>query len=145
MSVLAFRRRKKVNSPAPGFSSGPERSSATGASRAPREPCLYLPVRSLRVVAGCCPNLLAEAELYLYRPEPGEAATETPADAHNHALATVRYLVSRLDERHLAKQRRAPAAETPPAAPEATAPPAPAHKKDPWLRLDNEALWRRLF
>jgi hypothetical protein len=61
---------------------------------------------TLRVVQGCCPNLLAEAELYRYSDDPGDRQTEVPVDEHNHALAALRYLVSRLDHRHMAQARR---------------------------------------
>jgi Terminase large subunit, T4likevirus-type, N-terminal len=64
----------------------------------------------LRVVEGACPNLLAEACLYRY-PEEGEGGNENPLDEHNHALAALRYLVSRLDERRMA--RRAAAVSSP--------------------------------
>jgi hypothetical protein len=50
----------------------------------------------LRVVEGACPNLLAEACLYRH-PEKGEGDSENPLDEHNHALAALRYLVSRID------------------------------------------------
>jgi hypothetical protein len=48
-----------------------------------------------------CPNLLAEARLYRY-PSAAERAERTelgenPIDANNHALAALRYLVSRLE------------------------------------------------
>ena len=39
----------------------------------------------LRVVAGACPNLLAEAGLYRY-PEGGSGGGENPLPEHNHAL-----------------------------------------------------------
>ncbi len=44
-----------------------------------------------------CINLIAEARLYRY-PTPAERETlgENPIDAHNHALAALRYLVSRI-------------------------------------------------
>jgi hypothetical protein len=58
----------------------------------------------LRVVEGACPNLLAEACLYRY-PEAGEGGSENPLDEHNHALAALRYLISRLDERRMARFR----------------------------------------
>jgi hypothetical protein len=64
---------------------------------------------TLRVVEGACPNLLAEACLYRY-PEQGEGGNENPLDEHNHALAALRYLISRIDERRLA--RRAPIAKS---------------------------------
>lgn len=52
----------------------------------------------LRVVAGASPQLLAEAALYRYPTQTdGERTSEIPIDAHNHALAALRYLVSRLD------------------------------------------------
>jgi hypothetical protein len=56
-----------------------------------------------------------------------------PVDEHNHALAALRYLVSRLDERHMAGPRPGRPADGPP------------RKPRPWLRLDNEALWTRIW
>lgn len=53
---------------------------------------------TLRILEGKCPNLLAEAELYRY-----ENDTETPLDENNHALAALRYLISRIDERKMAR------------------------------------------
>jgi len=48
----------------------------------------------LRIVKSACPNLFEEARHYHYDPDhPGE----TPVDADNHALAALRYLVSRID------------------------------------------------
>jgi hypothetical protein len=41
----------------------------------------------LKVLPGCCPNLLAEAELYRYSDEAADKRAETPIDDHNHALA----------------------------------------------------------
>ncbi|MBI2806207.1 MAG: hypothetical protein HYX68_14595 [Planctomycetes bacterium] len=48
-------------------------------------------------VAATCVRLIAEARLYRY-PTPAERAAigENPIDANNHALAALRYLVSRL-------------------------------------------------
>ncbi len=58
----------------------------------------------LRVLEGRCPNLLAEASLYRWASAvENEASGETPLDEHNHALAAVRYLVSRLDQRRMAQ------------------------------------------
>lgn len=54
----------------------------------------------LKVLEGACPNLLAEASLYRYD---SENQSESPVDEHNHALAALRYLVSRLDVRKLAR------------------------------------------
>jgi hypothetical protein len=52
----------------------------------------------LKIVAGACPNLLAEARLYRY-PTAAERQLlgENPIDAHNHALAALRYLVTRIE------------------------------------------------
>ena len=49
-----------------------------------------------------CVNLIAEARLYRY-PTPLERAAlgENPIDAHNHALAALRYLVSRISRRKM--------------------------------------------
>ncbi len=83
----------------------------------------------LKVRRETCPNLVAEAQLYRY-PTASERALagELPVDEHNHALAALRYLVSRLDARFFARLRRRP--DTP-AAPQ-TRPP------------DDEALWTPL-
>ena len=57
----------------------------------------------LRVLEGACPNLLAEAELYRYSPDPEDRRAENPVDDHNHALGALRYLVSKLDQYRLAR------------------------------------------
>src|SRR5205823_1782237 len=51
----------------------------------------------LKVVQGTCPNLLAEADLYRFSDAPAERTAEIPVDEHNHALAALRYLLSKLD------------------------------------------------
>ena len=58
-------------------------------------------------------------------------------DEHNHALAALRYLISRLDARQMARNRHGPRGADP-----GDTPPRPAPR--PWLRLDNEELWTRL-
>jgi hypothetical protein len=60
----------------------------------------------LKINGPACPRLLAEARLYRY-PTASERALhgENPVDAHNHALAALRYLISRLDARFLARMR----------------------------------------
>jgi hypothetical protein len=93
----------------------------------------------LRVLPGRCPNLLAEASLYRYGAEDRQHSAETPVDEHNHALAALRYLISGLDRRKMARRLEAPAGE----ADEAKVA-RPRAKERPWLRLDNEALWTRL-
>ena len=71
----------------------------------------------LRVLRPACPHLLAEAGLYRYpTPQERKGEGELPLDAHNHALGALRYLISRLDARFLARLRRpvergAPSAE----------------------------------
>ena len=61
----------------------------------------------LRVLRSACPNLLAEAKLYRYpTSQDGQADTEVPLDRNNHALAALRYLVSRLDTGFVARFRR---------------------------------------
>jgi hypothetical protein len=46
---------------------------------------------------GACPNLLAEAQLYRYSEDATDKRAETPVDDNNHALAALRYLVTKLD------------------------------------------------
>jgi hypothetical protein len=61
----------------------------------------------LKVSRSRCPQLLAEAKLYRY-PTPGERKHhgEDPIDAHNHALAALRYLIAKLDARFIARLRK---------------------------------------
>ena len=52
----------------------------------------------LKILAGDCPNLLAEAELYSYADDPyEESKSEKPQDKYNHALDALRYLVASID------------------------------------------------
>jgi hypothetical protein len=101
------------------------------------------------VVVGCSPNLLCEAGLYRYEPEEG---SERPLKEHDHAMDALRYLVSQIDARYLARYRktgtaaglvpdslRSSHAGTTPAG---ERPPRP--KRGPWLSIYNEALWTRL-
>jgi hypothetical protein len=68
---------------------------------------------TLRVIERYCPHLLAEARLYRYTDAPENRHAEAPVDEHNHALAALRYLVSKLDERRQARPQGPP--EAPPA------------------------------
>jgi hypothetical protein len=61
---------------------------------------------TLRVIEGACPNLVAEAGLYRYGDEGEYRHDENPLDEHNHALAAVRYLISRLDRSRMARDRK---------------------------------------
>src|SRR5205814_1652175 len=60
----------------------------------------------LKINGHACPNLIREARLYHY---PGaqetESATENPVDEFNHALGALRYLISKIDARALARFR----------------------------------------
>ena len=51
----------------------------------------------LKILQDRCPQLLHEAELYRYGDAAADKRAEAPVDEHNHALAALRYLVSRLD------------------------------------------------
>jgi Terminase RNaseH-like domain len=61
----------------------------------------------LKVSRSGCPQLLTEAKLYRY-PTPAERKHhgEDPIDAHNHALAALRYLIAKLDSRFIARLRK---------------------------------------
>jgi hypothetical protein len=101
---------------------------------------------TLKVLAGACPNLLAEAALYRYDAD-ARGKSEAPVKEHDHALDALRYLVSRIDARRLARLKGRPRAEEAPAEPSApAAPDKPGARPSPrpWLRLDNEALWHPL-
>jgi hypothetical protein len=84
----------------------------------------------LKVLRSRCPQLLAEGRLYRY-PTAQErfGDGELPVDAHNHALAALRYLVSRLDARFLARLRGG--RDKPEPCP-AVVPPQP---EDWWVRI----------
>jgi hypothetical protein len=95
----------------------------------------------LRVLEGCCPHLLAEADLYRYSADPEDRRAEVPVDDHNHALSALRYLVSRLDagklgQAALAELKGEPVGE------ELGPPPRPPR---PWLSIHNEELWTRIL
>jgi hypothetical protein len=93
----------------------------------------------LRIVRSACPNLFAEAQLYRYgQPPISGMASEVPVDAHNHALAALRYLVGQLDVGFLARLRRRQP-EPPQAAGDIHHPPL----RSP-IRLTDETLWTEL-
>ena len=62
---------------------------------------------TLRIVAGACPNLLREAELYRYAPNAGSRKGETPLDEEDHALDALRYLIATIDQRKLRRKLNA--------------------------------------
>ena len=89
---------------------------------------------TLRLVQGCCPNLLHEAQLYRYGTHQDERRSEVPVDLSNHALAALRYLIATLDQH---RQARGPDAAAP------TPPRRVPHEW--WQRLHDERLWTRIF
>jgi hypothetical protein len=94
---------------------------------------------ALKVLAGACPNLLAEAGLYHYDPA-DKGRSEKPVKEYDHALDALRYLISKIDARRMAKIRKTPRAEPPSDSASPTQPP-PAKPKRKWLSIYNEALW----
>src|SRR5262249_53375270 len=68
----------------------------------------------LKVIGFNCPNLLAEARLYRYPTKgDGRPASEVPIDENNHALAALRYMVSKLDARFISSYLRKTKERTP--------------------------------
>ena len=106
----------------------------------------------LKVVKHRCHGLLAEAKLYRYDTDKdGKAKGEVPVDEHNHAMAALRYLISRLDARFLAKWQRqhskgqAPLEEAPPDTDETAELVFGARPRRPRNRLwDNPDCWTSL-
>ena len=96
---------------------------------------------TLKILPGRCPNLLHEAELCRYSSEPEHRKTETPEDNNNHALAALRYLISRLDTGKLGRRPRPASAQQEKEDKKARL--NAAQKK--WMRWTNPALWRPAF
>jgi hypothetical protein len=104
----------------------------------------------LKVLASACPNLIAEAGLYRYPSRSDRAlAGENPIDENNHALAALRYLISRLDYKFLVTFRKGATTPTeieddpsPVGTSEAA---CPHERRRPWLDPRNEELWTPLF
>jgi hypothetical protein len=94
----------------------------------------------LRVLAGRCPNLVGEAGLYRYSDDPRDGHAESPVDEHNHALAALRYLISGLDRRKMARLQKTGADAT--EATEQSNETKPKRKEERWLSVYNEELWR---
>jgi hypothetical protein len=104
----------------------------------------------LRVLRSTCPNLLAEAKLYRYpksgisnsssesgSTDVGFTGSEAPIDQYNHALAALRYLVSRLDVGFLARFRRRSDEKSDARVPDASGEIASRRS----LRLNDDQLW----
>jgi hypothetical protein len=105
----------------------------------------------LKVLAPSCPNLVGESQLYRY-PTPQERAVEgeNPVDENNHALGALRYLISMLDRRFIARLKERSKKQGEPIEPlqdkpmdlEETARSVfGAHNPEKWLSVDNEQLW----
>ena len=61
----------------------------------------------LKVLSTHCPNLIAESKFYRYPTSTERTIVgENPIDDHNHALGALRYLVSKLDAKVLARLRK---------------------------------------
>ena len=96
---------------------------------------------TLKVLAGACPNLLREASLYRYSEDPTDRRSETPVDAHNHALAALRYMVCMIDAHQMARMKGKSGAGEPAAGEAGKA----KKREENWLSVRNEFLWRRVF
>jgi hypothetical protein len=60
---------------------------------------------TLKVLSGATPNLIAETGLYRYDPE-SRKRSENPIKEFDHALDALRYLISKIDFRRMAKIRK---------------------------------------
>ena len=93
----------------------------------------------LRVAGRRCPNLLYEAGLYRYDDASNGRGSETSLSESNHALDALHYLITRVDQRRMAKDRR----PAPPA--DGAGPPESPERKEDWRSAwGNEKLWTRL-
>ena len=94
-----------------------------------------------------CNNLCAEAKLYRY-PTSSERQRvgEKPIDDHNHALGALRYLISKIDARFIARLRKRTHGDGPVEEDDLTA--AREEKDGSWERQssvwdDGEGQWER--
>ena len=91
----------------------------------------------LKVLESRCPNLLTEAGMYRWG-EAEDRRAEVPVDKGNHALATLRYLIARLDKNHLARRVSKSDASPPPTnTPEQLAEEDCARRYRAWLDSDQ--------
>jgi hypothetical protein len=105
----------------------------------------------LKVHFPSCLNLFEEARSYRYpREDEAQRIGENPIDEHNHALGALRYLISKLDARFIAKLRKVSKVDD---GPEEIDLELQAERQEdtmrslgvkPWNRLDNPALWESL-
>jgi len=88
----------------------------------------------LRIVAGACPNLLQEAELYRWADvDDEEEHPEEPISENNHALDALRYLIMHLDENCPRRNFSSDSNLKPK--------PAPPRKKSVWQELNEHTGW----
>jgi hypothetical protein len=100
----------------------------------------------LRILQGCCPQLLAEAQLYRYETDELGRRTGKPLKEHDHALDALRYLISGLDVGFLARVRkRLGQRQVAPNYPVPTAGAVLPRPERKYLSIHNEALWTPLF
>jgi hypothetical protein len=95
---------------------------------------------TLKVLAGTCPNLLRRVSLYHYSDDPIDRRSETPVDAHDHALAALRYMVAKIDAHQLARMARKAAGD-----PAGEGGDKQEKRQKKWLSYGNEALWTRIW
>jgi hypothetical protein len=99
-------------------------------------------------VASNCVNLLSEAKLYRY-PSPEEKAIvgENPIDDNNHALGALRYLVSRIDQKFIARLRKRQKVDVSPSEQldlQETQKSIYGAKTDKWNNINNPEVWTTL-
>lgn len=99
----------------------------------------------LKILRSGCPNIAEEAQLYRY-PDKREFSPdpEKPIDDHNHALSALRYLISKLDSRFIAKLRKAnkEGRSVEAAFPKEKAKPRPTQMpSNIWKRLNDPNIW----
>jgi hypothetical protein len=94
----------------------------------------------LKVAAGACPNLLAEAKLYRTSDDAMDKRAETPVDDHKPALAALRYLVMKLDAGRNVRTGPVETAKDKARKCEEQK----RQKQREWMSVRNEAWWKRL-
>jgi hypothetical protein len=100
----------------------------------------------LRILQGCCPQLLAEAQLYRYETDELGRRTGKPLKDNDHALDALRYLISGLDVGFLARLRKKlPQRQAASAYPVPKGGAVLRRPERKVLSIYNEALWTPLF
>jgi hypothetical protein len=97
---------------------------------------------TLKIIGSACPNLVSESELYQY-----EEGSDKPAKDFDHAIDAVRYLISKLDAKRLARKKwfwQRDGKETGGGGTTGTSEAGGEKVERPWLSVWNEELWRRI-